>query len=186
MHAQRHGAMYTLNLFQLLNQSPTSKYPPHLPLMRSNSLSRRTVTKTRTDGHTSPLQIIMHLIMRLERIEIFLWKNDQFLTRIIDYNISGGIATFLLPCRAAPAIRPFYPSPIQDLHLQGLIIQMSGGRLLLRESDYGPEHQTRAQGIQTVDRMELEKRETLKKNPKVPTFPTSIVSLASNRDRRTV
>ena len=69
MHAQRQGTVCTLNLFQLFNQSPSSKYPPHLPLARPNSLSKRTVTKTRTDGHTSPLQVIMHLLIRLERFE---------------------------------------------------------------------------------------------------------------------
>ena len=104
MHAQRRqGIVHTLNLFQLFIQSPASKYPPHLPLTQPISLSRRTVTKTRTDGHTSPLQIIMHLLVRLERFEIFLRKNDYFFTLIIDYNIFGGIANLLLPCRAAPA-----------------------------------------------------------------------------------
>ena len=102
MHAQRRqGVVYTLNLFQLFYQSPASKYPPHLPLAHPNSLSRRTVTKPRADGHTSPLQIIMHLLIRLERFENFLPKNDYFLTRIIDYNIFGGIANLLLPSRAA-------------------------------------------------------------------------------------
>ena len=101
MHAQRRqGVVYTLNLFQLFNQSPASKY---LPLTQPNSLSRRTVTKTRTDGQTSPLQILMHLLIRLERFEICLRKNDQFLTGIIGYKISGGIVNFPLPCRAAPA-----------------------------------------------------------------------------------
>ena len=72
MHAQRRqGVVYTLNLFQLFNQSPASKYPPHLPPALPNSLSRRTVTKTRTDGHTSDLQIIMRLLIRLERFENF-------------------------------------------------------------------------------------------------------------------
>ena len=105
MHAQRRqDVMYTLNLFQLFNQSPASKYPPHLPLMRPNSLSSRTVTKTRTNGHTSPLQIIMHLLIRQKWFEHFLRKNDQFLTRIVGYNIFGSIANLLLPSRAAPGI----------------------------------------------------------------------------------
>ena len=97
----RQGVVYTLNLFQLFNQSPVSKYP--LPLAEPNCLSRRTVTNTRTDGHTRPLQIIMHLLISLEQFENFLWKNEQFLTRIIDYNILGGIANLLLSSRAAPA-----------------------------------------------------------------------------------
>ena len=47
MHAQRRqGVVYTLNLLQLFNRSPASKYPPHLPLAGPNSLSKRTVTKT--------------------------------------------------------------------------------------------------------------------------------------------
>ena len=71
MNAQRRqGVVYTLNLFQLFNQSSASKVP-HLPLALPNSLSRGTVTKTRTDGHTSPLQIIMHLLIRLEKFEDF-------------------------------------------------------------------------------------------------------------------
>ena len=55
---------------------PPLHTPPHLPLEHPNSLSRRIVTKTRTDGHTSPLQIIMHLLTRLEWFEDFLRKND--------------------------------------------------------------------------------------------------------------
>ena len=39
-------------------------------------LSKRTVTKTCTHGHTSPLQIIMHLSIRLELFEDFLQKNN--------------------------------------------------------------------------------------------------------------
>ena len=40
-HAQRRqGVVYTLNLFQLFNQSPASKYSPHLSLAQPNSLSR--------------------------------------------------------------------------------------------------------------------------------------------------
>ena len=54
-----------------VNQSPASKYPPQLPPALPKSLSRRTVTKTRTDGHTSPLQIMMHLLIRLERFAFF-------------------------------------------------------------------------------------------------------------------
>ena len=74
MHAQRRqGVVKTLNLFQLFNQSSASKYPPHLPLAHPKSHSRRNVTKTRTDGHTSPLQIIMHLLIRLERFENFFY-----------------------------------------------------------------------------------------------------------------
>ena len=74
---RRQGVVYTLNLFQLFNQSPASKYPPHLPPALSNSLSRHTVTKTHSDRHTSPLEIIMHLLIRLERFEnFFLQKND--------------------------------------------------------------------------------------------------------------
>ena len=104
---RRQGVVYTLNLFQLLFKVPPLNTPPHLSLAHPNSLSRRTVTKTRTDGHTSPLQIIMHLLIRLEQFEIFLWKNDQFLTSIIDYNIFGGIANLLLPSRAAPGCETF-------------------------------------------------------------------------------
>ena len=60
--------------------------PPHLPLEHWNSLSRRTVTKTRADGHTSPLQIIMHLLIRMEQFGDLLWKN-------IGYKIFGGLLT---------------------------------------------------------------------------------------------
>ena len=130
MHAQRRqGVVYTLNLFQLFNQSPASKYPPHLPLVHPNSLSRRTVTKTRTDGHTSPLQIIMHLLIRLERFEDFLRKNDQFLTRMIDYNIFGGIANLLLPSRAAPAI---YSSTILYVLKLNFVVGSSASLVKLR------------------------------------------------------
>ena len=105
-HAQRRqGVVYTLNLFQLFNQSPASKYPPHLPFARPKSLSRRTVTKTRTDGHTSPLQIIMRLLIRLERFEDFYMEEwIVFYTLIVVYNIFVGIAKLLLPSRAAPDI----------------------------------------------------------------------------------
>ena len=90
MHAQRRqGVVYTLNLFQLFNQSPASKYPPHLPLAQPNPLSRRTVTNTRTDGHTSPLQIIMHLLIRLERFETF------FYGRMISFLLASWIIIFL-------------------------------------------------------------------------------------------
>ena len=116
MHAQRRrGVVHTLNLFQLFNQSPASGYPPHLPLAHPNSLSRRTVTQTRTDGHTSPLQINMNLLITLERFENVLRKNDQFLTRIIDYNIFGGIANLLLPSRVASASWNMKNLHVQDL-----------------------------------------------------------------------
>ena len=63
-HAQRRQcAVYTLNLFQLLIKAPPLDTPLHLSLEHLNSLSRHTVTKTRTGGHTSPLQIIMHLLL---------------------------------------------------------------------------------------------------------------------------
>ena len=71
-----------------------------LPLAYSNSLSRRTVTKTRTDEHTSPLQIILHLLISLRSLKIFLRKNDYFITRIIGYKIFGVIANLLVPSRA--------------------------------------------------------------------------------------
>ena len=45
----------------------------------------------------------MHLLIRLERFENFWRKNDEFLTRIIDYNFLGGIANLLLPSTAAHA-----------------------------------------------------------------------------------
>ena len=35
----------------VVNQSPASKYPRHLPPALPNCLNRRTVTKIRTDGH---------------------------------------------------------------------------------------------------------------------------------------
>ena len=90
MHAQRRqGIVYTLNLWQLFNQSPASKYPPHLPLSQPNSLSRRIVTKTRTDGHTTPLQIIMHILIRLERLKIF------FYGRMISFLLASLIIIFL-------------------------------------------------------------------------------------------
>ena len=91
--------MYTLNSFQLFNQSPTSKYPSSI-----QTLSRHTVTKTRMDGHTSPLQVIMHLLIRLERFEVY-GRIISFFTRIVGYNIFGGIANLILPSRAAPAIQ---------------------------------------------------------------------------------
>ena len=97
--------MYTLNLFQLFNQSPASKYPPHLPLAHPKSLSRRTVNKTRTDGRTSPLQIIMHLLIRLERFEKIFTEERLVSYSIIANNIFGGIANLLLPSRAAPVSR---------------------------------------------------------------------------------
>ena len=74
---------------------------PRTYLSRNQTILAAALSPTRTDGHTSPLQIIMHLLIRLERFENFLRKNDQFLTRIIGYNIFGGIANLLLPSRAA-------------------------------------------------------------------------------------
>ena len=62
---------------------------PHLPLAKPNSLSRRTVTKTSTDGHTSPLQIITHLLIRLERFEIL------FYGRMISFLLASLIRIFL-------------------------------------------------------------------------------------------
>ena len=90
MHAQRRqGVVYTLNSFQLFNQSSASKYPPHLPPALPNSLSRRTVTQTRTHGHTSPLQINMHLLIRLERFGTF------FYGRMISLLLASLIIIFL-------------------------------------------------------------------------------------------
>ena len=52
------------------------------------------VTRTRTDGHKSPLQIIiMNLLISLKWFEHFLRKNDKFLTRIVGYNIFGVLLT---------------------------------------------------------------------------------------------
>ena len=48
---------------------PPLNTPPHLLLEHPNFLSRRIVISTRTDGHTSSLQIIMRLLIRLERFE---------------------------------------------------------------------------------------------------------------------
>ena len=70
---------------------------PHLPLQHLNSLRKRTVTKTRTDGYTSPVQIIMHLLMRLE------WFEDFFYGRMISFLLASlNIKFLLLPSRAAP------------------------------------------------------------------------------------
>ena len=71
--------MYTLNLFLLLMKTPPLDIPLHLPLAHPNSLTRRTVIKTRTDGHTNPVQIIMHLLIRLERFEDFDGRSISFL-----------------------------------------------------------------------------------------------------------
>ena len=54
---------------------------------------------SRTDGHTSPLQIILNLLISFERFEDF----HPEMIRIIGYKIFGGIANLLLPSRAAPA-----------------------------------------------------------------------------------
>ena len=106
MHAQRRQCVvYTLKLFQLLIKAPPLDTRLHLPLDHPNSLSRHTVTMTRTDGHTSPLQIIVHLLIRLERFEHFFREEWLDFTGIIGYKIFGGIANLLLPSRAAPGER---------------------------------------------------------------------------------
>ena len=125
MHAQRRqGVVYTLNLFQLFNQSPASKYPPHLPLTYLNSLSSRTVTKTRTDGHTSPLQIIMHLLIRLERFE------DFFYGRMISFLLAWLIIIFLgilLTCYSLLE-PPLISGPSQDSKEISCIMPRLDGR----------------------------------------------------------
>ena len=90
MHAQRRqGIVYTLNLFLLLIKAPSLCTTPHLPLKYPNSLSRRTVTKSRTDGYKSPLQVIMHLLIRLERFENFFYR------RMISFLLASLIIIFL-------------------------------------------------------------------------------------------
>ena len=86
--------VYTLNFFLLLNKAPPLYITPNLPLEHQNSLSRHTVTKTRTDGHKSPLQIIMHFLIRLEQFEdFFLWKNDYFLLVVLVIKFLGVLLT---------------------------------------------------------------------------------------------
>ena len=53
----------------------------------------------------------MHLLKDWSGMKICLRKNDYFLTRIIDYNIFGGIDTLLLHSRAAPGMTRFYQKP---------------------------------------------------------------------------
>ena len=51
MHAQRRqGVVYTLNLFQLFNQSPASKYPRTYLSRNQTLLAGALLTKTSTDG----------------------------------------------------------------------------------------------------------------------------------------
>ena len=100
VHAQKQGVVYTLHLFQFFNQSPASKYPSALAPSSTKNLSRRTVTKTRTDGHTSPLQKMMHLLIRLERFEDFYGRMISFTLASLD-KIFRGIYNLLLPSRAA-------------------------------------------------------------------------------------
>ena len=75
--------------FSCLIKVPHLNTPPHLPLDHPNSLSRRTVTETRTDGHISTLQIIMHLLIGLERFE------DFFYRRMITFLLASLVITFL-------------------------------------------------------------------------------------------
>ena len=82
--------MYTLNLFLLLIKAPPLNTTPHLPREYPNSLSRRTVTKTRKDGYTSPLQIIVHSLIRLERFE------DFFYGTMISFLFASLVITFLV------------------------------------------------------------------------------------------
>ena len=80
--------MYTLNLFLLLIKAPPLYTTLHLPLKYPNSLNRHTVTKTHTDGYTSPLQIIMYFLIRLERFEDFLteeWLVFLFASLVITF-----------------------------------------------------------------------------------------------------
>ena len=105
MHAQRRQCVvYILNMFQLLIRAPPLGTPLHLPLVHPNSLSRRTVTKTHTDGHTNPLQIIMHLLIRLEQFEDFFYGiMIRFLLASLVITFLG-IANLLLPSRAVPVL----------------------------------------------------------------------------------
>ena len=68
---------------------PPLNTPPHLPLEHPNSLSRRTVTKIRTDGYTSPLQTIMHLLIRLKQFEVF------FCRRMMSFLLASLVIKFL-------------------------------------------------------------------------------------------
>ena len=80
LHAQRQqGVVYTLHLSQLFNQSTASKYPRTYLSRNRTLLAGALLPKPRTDGHTSPLQIIMHLLIRLERFEKFYRRMISFL-----------------------------------------------------------------------------------------------------------
>ena len=81
-------SVYTLSLYQLLIKGPPLNTLIHLPLEHPNSLRRCTVTKNHTDGHTSPLQIIMHLLIRLEQFE-------NFYGRMIDFLLVSLVIKFL-------------------------------------------------------------------------------------------
>ena len=94
----------------------------HLPLALPNSLSSRNVTKTRTDGHrpTSPLQIIMHLLIRLERFEDFL--------RIMDYNIFGGESK-------GPGMGPQTPPSCSKLPFMNVRVHTSNYQMALKSEN---------------------------------------------------
>ena len=96
-----------------LSKVPPLNTPPHLSLEHPNFLSWRTVTKTRTDGHTSPLQIIMHLLIRLERSEDFLRRMINFLLASLVIKFLAALLTcysllqppLLYPLKAFPLCR---------------------------------------------------------------------------------
>ena len=133
MHKDRALCIH-LTCTSCLIKVPPLNIPPHLPLEHLNSLSRCTATKTRTDGHKSPLQVIMHLLIRLE------WFEDFFYGRMITFLLASLVITFLgvlLTCCSLLAGTQLYYSMNFEQNLTKLILMVKA-KIVMHCFNYFP------------------------------------------------